>query len=235
METAEALRTTTPSPGSILLQDDCGYSRLLDAIHNYSDGAEEDVTPEKEHAPDEGAAGAFLMSCLTQRQYEVMRQAGQGRELDSKDIRLWSKVRGSILKHPAVIGGILQIEQQNKEVKRESQGGEQPMTEIEKWIIDLVDQDGWEKDAACIGNNNFVKPFKPPKIKEKLIDTCENCPVYEQCLSYVAQNKPEAGVWAGVSRNNDNGQAYHEDGTPVTLEEERQRKAQAANTNGKRG
>lgn len=156
-----------------------GYDLLLVAVNNFNPEAQEtgvNVT----------RAGRFLMSCLSERQAEVfeMVKTGQLPEKDSPDERLWTKIRGSILRHPSIIGKLAELSDD----------------EGYQHLIEDVDDQDWKNEAACKGDTRFVRTgFRSPKIKSKITGVCANCPVLKQCESYVKENKPELAIWAGKS------------------------------------
>lgn len=205
----------------VVWDEDAGYENLLGAVRRYEDPAEvsEPDSPVLENEANEESVAEFLGSCLTTRQLEVTRKAGRGAlDGDASDIRLWSKIRNSILRHPAVVGKLALFS--------------------DKTPLNYADEPEWKERASCAGNNRFVSSsVKTQETKLTLMGICEGCPVYDECLSYIGDNKPEVGFWAGVSRGPGKGKskhrAYDKDGRPKTLEEEREAMRASDGTNGK--
>jgi hypothetical protein len=215
-----------------------GFDRLQEAIQNYKDEPTKDPTdvPEFEGGTAKEPLVEFLGACLTKRQAEVVEKVnGHSSDICPGDFRLWTKIRASVLKHPAVVSGVVEIEKQtNKETKSET--AQQPVAGIETVLFEAMNEPIWKKKAACRGDTRFVSPgIKSPAMKLDLLKICAECPVYGNCLDYVDEKSPETGIWAGVLRvkdSKDNDRAgYHEDGNPKTIQEMRPVLRDLANTN----
>jgi hypothetical protein len=62
---------------------------------------------------------------------------------------------------------------------------------------------GWTDEAACVDVPELPwigprrgQPLDPAEL-EQMIQTCEACPVLDQCRRYVDQAEVTAGFWAG--------------------------------------
>lgn len=184
---------------------------LLDAVNDYIPGPEEAGLNATE-------AGRFLISCLTDTQATNMqRMMRQGSDSSPSDIRMWGKVKRSIIRHPAVIGHLAEL---SKDDSSKDSSDRRFHVGLKQYIAEM-DEPEWKKKASCTGDTRFVNTtFRSLDVKKETMSICADCPVHQQCLDYVTENRPEAGVWAGVSRSADKGKAYHKDGSPRTMDEE---------------
>ncbi len=206
----------SPVPRPHEWTEDLGYFELLQAVREYDPALEKVADATGETAEP---AVEFLGDCLSERQLEVVKLAARSAiNLNETDERLWSRIRGSVLKHPAVIGKLASFS--------------------EDLHLSNYDEPAWKDEAACKGNAEFVSSgIKSAKTRFELLKICEGCPVYDECFDEVTDRRPEAGIWAGVVRTKSGrkgGNGYREDGSPRTIQEERRALSQAPRPNGKR-
>jgi WhiB family redox-sensing transcriptional regulator len=67
--------------------------------------------------------------------------------------------------------------------------------------MDLVG-DEWMVHGACrhrgVPTDEFF-PHSPDWLPRKVRETCEACPVRQECLDFALEHNEEAGVWGGVT------------------------------------
>lgn len=145
----------------------------------------------------------FLETFLTDPQMEAFEKATEGSIVSkSKEATLWPRLQKGILWHPAIISKLVAL------------------LEIES--LDDINEPAWKAEGACREDMRFVSAGSHRTLKKtrQLMDVCEDCPVLAECKEHVAGNFLQYGFWAGVARSK--GTGYHDDGTPVTLEERRE-------------
>lgn len=146
----------------------------------------------------------FLETFATPPQLAAFEKAKQGSiGQNTKEATMWPRFRSGILWHPAIIGKLTAL-----------------------LGVESLDNDGeaaWKNEGNCKEDIRFVSPGAHRTIEEtrELMAVCEDCPVLADCHEYVINNSLQYGFWAGVARSK--GTGYHDDKTPVTLEEQRAR------------
>lgn len=66
----------------------------------------------------------------------------------------------------------------------------------------IADVQAWKEDAACRGSKvNFFPGRGDNKGVREAKAVCAECPVIDDCRSYMLANGEKFGVWAGTSEN----------------------------------
>lgn len=66
---------------------------------------------------------------------------------------------------------------------------------INKSSIDF----SWQDESACKGvSTELFFPTTMGAVQKELIELCDSCPVYEECLSHALHHE-HYGIWAGTS------------------------------------
>jgi RNA polymerase sigma factor (sigma-70 family) len=190
-------------------------------LENFVSASHQDpseILAERYDTEDIGASAVqmFLSGFLKEGQMNVVVEVQNGPLLQSSaEIRMWSKLRTGILSHPAIAGRIAVL------------SGLEP--------TDALGYQPWRDEAACKTdadkepqedkNIRFVSTVEKnsTEAKAELMDVCDSCPVYQQCLRTVAEQRPEMGFWAGVHRGSSYKGSYHPSGRPVTLKQAREK------------
>ncbi len=145
---------------------------------------------------------SFLETFATSVQLEVFEMAKENAIVyGSKEATLWPRFQAGVLWHPAIISKLARL----------------------SGIGSLVDvgEAAWKERGDCEDDVRFASSGarRPPEVTRELMDICEGCPVLSECHEHVVNSSLQYGFWAGVARSK--GTGYHEDGTPITLEEKR--------------
>jgi hypothetical protein len=153
----------------------------------------------------QGLVTDFLETFATPPQMEAFEKATEGSIVSrTKEATMWPRFQAGIMWHPAIIGKLATL------------SGLKSLDSIDKatWTP-------WKDEAACKEDTRFVSPgdHRPIKETRELMDICEGCPVLADCHEHVINSSLQYGFWAGVARSK--GVGYHDNGAPVTLEEQR--------------